>query len=73
MVVYEFNNLLDGLKNKGKTSAECGIWIYGQKYYTVSFDAERSTWYLKKDKGGACITWTKTFIIIGTFNQEYKM
>jgi profilin len=28
------------------------------KYYTVNFDGEAGTWFLKKDKGGACIART---------------
>ena len=29
--------------------------------------------YLKKDKGGACIAVTKNYIVIGTFNTALKM
>ncbi len=54
------------------TSLDGGIRIYNQKYVTVSYDLERRVWYLKKEKGGACIAWGAKTIIIATFNSELK-
>ena len=75
IVVYERNNLLDALGNKGVTKAKGGVRIYNQKYYTTHCDVDSlpRLFYLKKEKGGACIAITKSFILIGTFNTEKKM
>jgi len=36
------------LKNNGVPNPNVGIRINNEKYYTVKFDAETGSWYLKK-------------------------
>lgn len=50
IVVYERNNLLDALGNKGVTKAKGGVRIYNQKYYTTHCDVDSlpRLFYLKK-------------------------
>jgi hypothetical protein len=64
---------VEALKHEGVAVDKAGIRIYNQKYYTVHWDEEKKTLYLKKEHGGACVCMTKNFILIGTFNTNYKM
>ena len=48
VVVDERANLLEALNNKGVCKNKAGIRLYNQKYYTVRFDEESKTLYLKK-------------------------
>lgn len=61
--------MLDAWSKNGVTTNEGGVRIYNQKYVTVNYDKDRKTWYLKKDKGGACIAWSSKVIIIATFTS----
>jgi len=45
-----------------------GLCINNEKYFTVHFDEELGTWYLKKNGGGACMAWTNQCVIFGSFN-----
>lgn len=48
VVVDEKNNLLEALQNHGVCKHKAGIRLYNQKYYTVHYDGENQTLYLKK-------------------------
>ncbi|KAL4509194.1 hypothetical protein ABPG72_018125 [Tetrahymena utriculariae] len=72
--VNEAELLVKALKNNGvPTDPNVGLRIKNEKYYTVRFDADAGTWYLKKDQGGACIAITKQALVIGTFKNDIKM
>lgn len=59
------------LKNNGvPTDPNVGIRINNQKYYSVRFDPENHSWYLKKDNGGACIAISNLALILGTFSLK---
>jgi hypothetical protein len=73
ILVEEGANLLEALGNNGVAKNKAGIRIYNQKYYTVHWDDETKTLYLKKEHGGACICITYNYILIGTFNVNSKM
>ncbi|EGR34207.1 profilin family protein, putative [Ichthyophthirius multifiliis] len=63
--------LVAACQNKGvPTDPNIGIRINNEKYYTVHFDQDAGTWYLKKDKGGASIAITNLALVIGTFSLE---
>ena len=47
-VVDERTNLLEAIGNKGVPKAKSGLRINNEKYFSVMFDEERRTWYLKK-------------------------
>ena len=38
------------MKTEGVSKHKAGVRIDNVKYYSVNFDAERKTWYLKKVK-----------------------
>eukprot|EP01016_Furgasonia_blochmanni_P034358 TRINITY_DN369_c0_g1_i12.p1 TRINITY_DN369_c0_g1~~TRINITY_DN369_c0_g1_i12.p1 ORF type:complete len:228 (-),score=88.80 TRINITY_DN369_c0_g1_i12:230-913(-) len=72
--VNEAALLLEAFNNKGIIkSGPSGLRINGQRYYCVSFDAENSTMYLKKEKGGACAVRTNKAIVFGSFSVEKKL
>lgn len=48
VLVDERVNLLEALENNGVAKNKAGIRIYNQKYYTVHWDANTNTLYLKK-------------------------
>jgi hypothetical protein len=48
VVVSEGEILLEAVANKGRPKHPAGIRLYNQKYYTVRFDEENNTVYLKK-------------------------
>ncbi len=48
VIVDERANLIDALHNKGVCKNPAGIRLYNQKYYTVRYDEESQTLYLKK-------------------------
>ncbi len=43
------------------------------RYQTVNFDSEKNLWYLKKQKGGACIAFSAKAIIFGSYSSDKKM
>ena len=71
--VCQFIFNLPALNNGGQAGHPAGVRINNQKYYTVNFDTDAGTWYLKKEKGGACCTKTKTAVVIGTFSSTIQM
>jgi profilin len=68
----EKKNLLEAVGNKGVTKDAAGVRINGEKYQTVRFDADTKTWYLKKNKGGACICVTNQTILFGSWHSDLK-
>lgn len=70
--VNEFANLLDAFNNKGATSSLAGIRINGEKYFSVSFDADRNVLYLKKSGGGAAVAKSGQAFVIATYNSKLK-
>ena len=48
VVVDERVNLLEAISNHGVCKNKAGIRLYNQKYYTVRYDQENETIYLKK-------------------------
>ena len=68
----EKKNLLEAINNRGVTKEAAGIRITGEKYMTVRFDGDTKTWYLKKNKGGACICITNQTIIFGSWHADHK-
>ena len=54
VVVDERANLIEALNNKGVAKNKAGIRLYNQKYYTVRFDEENQTLYLKKVSLSLC-------------------
>eukprot|EP00335_Anophryoides_haemophila_P000320 CAMPEP_0204821014 /NCGR_PEP_ID=MMETSP1018-20131115/1449_1 /ASSEMBLY_ACC=CAM_ASM_000518 /TAXON_ID=46462 /ORGANISM="Anophryoides haemophila, Strain AH6" /LENGTH=84 /DNA_ID=CAMNT_0051918657 /DNA_START=155 /DNA_END=409 /DNA_ORIENTATION=- len=61
--------LLESIGNKGVPKAKSGLRINNVKYFSVNFDEERRTWYLKKAGGGACLAFTNKAIIFGSFTN----
>ena len=70
--VNEFENLRDAFENQGTTSKKGGLRINTEKYFMVSFDADRNVMYLKKNGGGACVAKSGLAYVIGTFNSSMK-
>ena len=68
----EKKNLLDAVANKGVCKDAGGVRINGEKYMTVRFDGDTKTWYLKKNKGGACICITNQTILFGSWHADHK-
>jgi profilin len=52
----------------GAAINDAGIRINGEKYYLVSYDAEKQTIYLKKNAGGACLARTNQAIVFASWN-----
>ena len=48
IVVDERVNLIEALTNNGVPMSKAGIRLYNQKYYTVRYDEENNSLYLKK-------------------------
>jgi hypothetical protein len=48
VLVDEKANLLEALENNGVSKSAAGIRLYNQKYYSVHWDDETKTMYLKK-------------------------
>nr|AGE89784.1 profilin [Cryptocaryon irritans] len=71
--VQERETLLKAISNNGVPSGPAGLRLNNQKFYSVNFDGERRTWYLKKEKGGACICITGKAIVFATFCTDLKM
>ncbi len=71
--INEFSNLLDAFTNNGVVKAVGGIRINGEKYFIVSFDADRSILYLKKAGGGAAVAKSNLGFVIGTFSSSKKL
>ena len=67
--VDERQILLEALNNEGIVSTPAGIWISGEKYYLIIFDSDRSVMYLKKHEGGACVAWSNTAIVFGSWTN----
>jgi profilin len=67
-----FNDTSLGVKNQGVSSHAGGVRINNRKYYTVSFDNETGSWYLKKEKGGAAVVRLEKVIIFGSWSSEEK-
>lgn len=61
------------LNNNGISGHPAGVRINNQKYYTVNFDGEAGTWFLKKEKGGAAVVKTKTGVVFGSFSTAINM
>ncbi|CAD8093068.1 unnamed protein product [Paramecium primaurelia] len=57
------------LTHNGESGNKAGVRINNQKYYSVQFDGESKTWYLKKNKGGACVAWANTVAVFASFSQ----
>ncbi|KRX05156.1 Profilin [Pseudocohnilembus persalinus] len=70
--VDEITNLLQAIGNSGIPKARCGIRINNVKYFSVNFDEERRTWYLKRHGGGACLVFTYKAILFASWDQEKK-
>jgi len=70
--VDEFANLKDSFENQGTTSRKGGLRINKEKYFMVSFDADRNVMYLKKNGGGACVAKSNLAYVVGTFNSSLK-
>ncbi|CAK66765.1 unnamed protein product (macronuclear) [Paramecium tetraurelia] len=60
---------IHALAHKGETGNPAGVRINNQKYYTIQFDGENKSWYLKKNKGGACVAWTNSAVVFASFSQ----
>jgi hypothetical protein len=69
----EFNNLLNAFNNNGVCTAVGGIRLNGDKYFIVSFDADRQILYLKKSGGGAAVAKSNLAFAIGIFNSSKKL
>ena len=67
-LIYFFIKQNKALNSNGISTHKAGFRINNQKYYTVNFDAESGTWFLKKNQGGACIAKTKSAVVVGTFS-----
>jgi len=63
---------LEALANKGVAKDPAGVRINGEKYMTVRFDGDSKIWYLKKNKGGACICVTTQTILFGSWHSDHK-
>jgi hypothetical protein len=71
--VNEFENLLDAFNNSGVSTKKGGIRINNEKYFIVSFDAERGVMYLKKSGGGAAVAKSNLAFVISTFSSKKKL
>jgi hypothetical protein len=71
--INEFNNLADAFNNNGVSKAVGGIRINGEKYFIVSFDADRNILYLKKSGGGAAVAKSNLAFAIGIFSSSKKL
>eukprot|EP00828_Plagiopyla_frontata_P027215 TRINITY_DN353_c0_g1_i4.p2 TRINITY_DN353_c0_g1~~TRINITY_DN353_c0_g1_i4.p2 ORF type:complete len:213 (-),score=53.64 TRINITY_DN353_c0_g1_i4:109-747(-) len=55
---------------KGQSFHKGGIRIDNQKYFSLNWDVEdRNVWYLKKEKGGACVYFGTQCLVMGTWNE----
>ncbi|CAD8107590.1 unnamed protein product [Paramecium sonneborni] len=57
------------ITHNGNSGNPAGVRVNNQKYYSVQFDGESKTWYLKKNKGGACVAWANTVAVFASFSQ----
>ena len=57
----------------GVSNSPAGVRVNNQKYYTVNFDGEAGTWFLKKEKGGAVFALTNTGLVFGSFSTAINM
>jgi hypothetical protein len=71
--INEFTNLADAFNNGGVSKAVGGIRINKEKYFVVSYDADKSILYLKKAGGGAAIGKSNLAFAIGIFNSSKKL
>ena len=75
VLIDEFKNLENAMKNNGNCSLPGGIYINGGKYLMTHFedDGGMKKMYLKCTGGGACVVKTNKAYFIGTFETASRM
>ena len=72
ILVNEAREILNLINNKG-ASGRPGLRINKQKYEVVGYNEDNETVYLRKPKGGGCISGTNLCIIIGLYNENLQV
>lgn len=70
--IDEFSNLLNAFDNDGTCTAKGGIRINKEKFFIVSYDADKKVMYLKKSGGGAAVARSNQAFVIGIFSTSKK-
>ena len=71
--IDEFASLKNAFDNNGTCTAKGGIRIHKEKFFVVSYDADKKVMYLKKNGGGAAIAKSGQAFAIGVFNTSKKI